>query len=356
MTDTAAAAAAATPTPAAAAPAAGAPTHVSQAHTTDYQPGTPAPAAATPAPAAAATPTPAPAADAKPDGAAMKAYLAEHAKETSLEGKSDADIAQLYADTKAKAPAEFKLPDAYKDKPWAAKVKSLDDVYKQIDTLDSLKGKKSVVPNLKDATPEEREAFYAQLRGKDAAEYQIPNDTSVPIPANTQPVVAKLFMDNGISPVQAESFLKGYLQLREKQIADFYNPDGFKTSMETAFGPEWEKTTGAVRNTIKGMMNADDQKALDALPNNMLGVVYRTLGNTINTVNETLKKYGATETFAHLQAPNGKAAATDLAGQRQGIRDQMTALSSRPHTAQEQQALSDALAKTYENDPRLQAG
>ena len=256
------------------------------------------------------------------------------------------------ADPAAAKPAdpaspEFKLPDAYKDKPWASKVKSLDDLYKQIDTLDALKGKKTIVPNLKDATPEEREAFYAQLRGKDASEYVIPTTTSVPIPDDTQPAVAKMFMDNGISPVQAEGFIKEYLGLREKQIASYYEPEGFKKSMETAFGPEWEKLTGQVRNTIKGMMNADDQKALDSIPNHLLGVVYRTLGNTI-------KAYGVKETdTAHFGA-GGKAAPTDLASQRQSIRDQMTALSSRPHTAQEQQALSEALAKTYENDPRLQ--
>lgn len=357
MTETAPAAPAAAPV----APAAQ-PTHVSQAHKTDYQPQAPAaqPVAAQPGTQEPQKPAISqPTAD-KPDTAAMKAYLTDKAKDVPLDGKTDADIAQLYADTKAKetppkpTDVEFKLPDEYKDKSWAAKVKSQDDLYKQLDNLSSLVGKKAVVPNLKDASPEEREAFYAQLRGKDAAEYQIPKVGTVPIPEDTQPVIAKLFMENGISPTQAEPFLKGYLELREKQIAEYYNPDGFKQSMLTAFGSDWETTTGAVRNTIKSMMNADDQKALDAIPNNLLGVVYRTLGNTVKAVDATLKKYGATETFAHLQAPNGQVASTDLAGMRQGLRDQLAALSMRPHEAGEKDAIIQKLTESYKNDPRIQ--
>lgn len=341
--------------------AVGQPTHVSQAGKTDYQPAVPAagakPDAAAEAAAAAAA---ASAASTKPDAAAMKAFLGEHAKEVSLDGKSDADIAQLYADAQAKvaaakpADAEFKLPDEYKDKPWAAKIKSQDDLYKQIDTLDALKGKKSIVPNLKDATPEEREAFYAQLRGKDAAEYPIPDNKAFPTPEGYQPVISKLFMDNGVSPIQAEAIIKGYQELGAKEIGKQFDPEGFKSSMLTAFGSDWEKTTGAVRNTIKSMMSPADQKTLDAIPNNLLGVVYRTLGNTIKAADETLKKYGATESFAHLQAPNGRVASTDLTSVRQGLRDQLAALSMRPHTAAEQSAIIDQLNKTYENDPRIQ--
>lgn len=344
----AAPAAAASDPAAAAAAAASAPTHASQQEPIGYK-------APSGDPAAAAAPNGDPAAPAAPDGAAMRAYLADKAKDVSLEGKSEEDVAKLYTETKAKepAPAEFKLPDEYKDKPWAAKVKSIDDVYKQIDTLDTLKGKKSIIPNLKDASAEEREAFYAQLRGKDAAEYVIPVNEAFPTPAETQPVVAKLFMDNGVSPTQAEAIIKGYQELGAKQLNEQFNPDGFKKSMETAFGADWEKTTGAVRNTISSMMSPEDAKALDNIPNHMLGTIYRTLGNTIKAVDETLKKYGAKETFAHLSAPNGSAKGGDLVAERQAIRTEMTALSMRPHEAAEHEALSQRLADTYTNDPRL---
>lgn len=322
MTDTPAAAPAA---PAAAAPAAGStPTHAIAAPSAGYTPQNPAPAAdpAKPADQAAAKP-----ADPAAPAAADPAKPADPAAAKPAEG-------------------EFKLPDEYKDKSWAAKIKTQDDLYKQLDNLTAAVGKKTVVPNLKDATPEEREAFYSQLRGKDASEYPIPDNKAFPTPPETQGVVAKLFMDNGVSPVQAEAIIKGYQELGAKQLAAQFEPEGFKTSMKTAFGDDWENVTGQVRNTIKGMMNADDQKALDSIPNHLLGVVYRTLGNTI-------KAFGVKETDTAHFGPGGKAAPSDIASVRQGLRDQLAALSMRPHTEMEKQAIIDQITKSYENDPRL---
>lgn len=350
------AAAAAAPNPDNAAPAAAAASPAPAASSTHIA----QPSAAAPAAAAQGGVEGAPAAkveDAKPDTAAMKAYLADKAKEVSLDGKTDADVAQLYADAKAKeAPADkFAVPDKYKDKGWASKVKSIDDVYQQLDTLDALKGKKSVVPNLSDPnlSKDDKEAFFSQLRGKNATEYPIPDNPAFPTPPETQPAVAKLFMENGVHPSQAEAIIKGYQELGAKQVAQQFDPEGFKESMKTAFGDDWEKTTGAVRNTVKTMMNAEDQKQLDHIPNNMLGVVYRTLGNTVKAVNETLKKYGATETFAHLQAPGGQVAATDVASQRQGWRNELAAMSMRPHTEAERKVIIDKISGSYSNDPRL---
>lgn len=333
MTETATAA------PAAAAPAAaaGSPTHVSTAQSTGYQPTTPAaqPASAEAKPADAPNPAIAQPAGEKPADAAA-AKPAEAAAPAAEPAKA--------ADAAA---AELKLPDEHKEKPWASKIKTQDDLYKQIDNLTALVGKKAVVPNLKEATPEEREAFYSQLRGKDAAEYVIPVNPAFPTPADTQPVVAKLFMDNGVSPTQADAIIKGYQELGAKQLAAQYDPEGFKTSMTTAFGADWEKTTGQVRNTIKGMMNADDAKALDTIPNNLLGVVYRTLGNVV-------KAYGIKETDSAHFASTGKAAPTDMNSVRQGLRDKLNSLSMRPHTSAEQQSIIDELNATYTHDPRLQ--
>lgn len=336
MTDAIPSAAPSAPSP----QATGSPTHVTQQQPTDYQTQAPSPAPVEqPKQPIVQTPEP-PEPTAQPSAPDPKKPAEPEAEPPKpIEPISKAD--------------EFKLPDEYKDKAWAAKVKSQDDLYKQIDNLTTLVGKKAVVPNLKDATPEDRETFYAQLRGKDASEYQIPKTTSVPIPEDTQSVIAKLFMDNGISPVQAEPFLKGYLELREKQIASHFEPEAFKSSMLTAFGSDWEKTTGQVRSTITAMMSPEDQKMLDAIPNHLLGTVYRTLGNTIKAVESTLKKYGATETFAHLTAPSGGVAPADVNSARQQYRDQLSAMSMRPHTAQEVTEIQNKLAATYMNDPRL---
>lgn len=316
--------AAATITPAAA--PAGTATHVSQAPTIDYQSTTPK------ADAPAAQPAAAPQ---EPNAEPAKAAeaIVEPAKVEEPAKPTDAP--------------EFKLPDEYKDKAWASKIKSQDDLYKQIDNLQTLVGKKTVIPNLKDASPEEREAFYSQLRGKDATEYPIPDNPAFPTLPEAVETIPKLFMDNGVSPTQAEAIIKGYQEFGAKMVAKQYDPEEYKASMQTAFGNEWEKVTGQVRNTIKGMMNADDQKALDTIPNHLLGVVYRTLGNTV-------KAYGIKETdAAHFQG-SGNAAPTDVASVREGLRNQLNALGMRPHTSQEKDSLIDQINATYKNDPRIQ--
>lgn len=322
----------------------------------------PPPPAASPPPPPAASPPPPPAANgtspppppvetSKPDGAAMKAYLTDKAKEVSLEGKSEADIAQLYADHKAKegqAQSDFKVPDAYKDKGWAAKVKSLDDLFKQVDELDAMKGKKTIVPDLKTATPEEREAYYAQLRPKDASAYIIPDEINgFPTLPAVKEGVAKMFMEHGISETQGNAVIQAYTAIGKAQLEEQFSPEGMKQSMTTAFGKDWEQVTGKVRNTIKGMMTPEDQAMLDRMPNAYLGVLYRTLGNTV-------QRFGVKETDAHVNAGTGNAGGgQDINAVRALIRADITKLGYQPHTAELANALRQQLADTYKNDPRI---
>ena len=301
---------------------AGSPTFAAPVPQTGYQPATPpAQPAVDPAaqPAAAATdPNAAPAAPVEPAQAAVDP-----------------------------AAPEFKLPDEYKDKPWASKIKNQDDLYKQIDNLQSLVGKKAVVPNLKEATPEEREAFYAQLRGKDASEYVIPENPDFPASTGMKSFVAKLFMDNGVHPSQAEGVAKGWQEFGAQQIAAQFSPEGMKAAMQESFGDKWESITGNIRNSMKNIASPADNAMLDKIPNAYLGLVYRIVG-------ATAKAYGVKETdSAHFQGP-GNTAPVDVNTVRQGLRQQLADLTMRPHTSMEQQAIIDKLNATYTNDPRIQ--
>lgn len=243
---------------------------------------------------------------------------------------------------------DFKIPDAYKDKPWAAKVKSLDDVYKQLDNLDSLAGKKAIIPDLKTATPEQKEAFYAQLRGKDASEYVIPDNPAFPTPPELKTAVTEMFMKNGINPVQANEITKSYQQLGADMMAKQFDPEGMKSELTKAFGNDWEQVTRQTRNTIKGMMTPEDQAMLDKMPNNYLAPIYRTLGNVI-------KKFGVKETdTAHFAGAGNAGGGQDIVAQRAAIRTELSNLGSQPHTIDQANALRQKLADTYKNDPRIQ--
>lgn len=284
---------------------------------------TPAPdtgASPTPAPAAGAAPTPNPAPSAEPSPTPAPAAAPSPPAEPA-----------------------YKIPDAYKDKPWAVKIKSEDDLYKQVDNLTTLVGKKSIVPDLTKATDAEREEYYAQTRPKDAAEYKFGD--------STDPVISKgmgeSLMKNGVSAVQANAIIKDYQEAEKAILAAQYSPDAYKATMEATFGAEWEKVTGATKRALTGLLSAEDNTLLDNLPNTYLSVIYRTLGNVV-------KQYGIKESGAHTETPPGGQTPPDVNVVREGLRGEIAKMIHRPHTQAEIDAKRQALADTYKNDPRLQ--
>lgn len=307
-----------------------------------------APAAAAPAAPAAAPAVPAaPAAQNPASGApAAAAAPAVHAVEPKP-GEPLAAPAPKAGEPPVTPPAgDFKIPEEFKDKPWATKVKTQEDLWKQLSNAQELIGKKSIVPDLSKATPEEREAYYAQTRPKSAEEYVFTDSKIVPVTPEIQTAVRDIFMKNGVSATAGNEIIKQYQALGEAQSAQMFSPDGFKTSMETAFGKDWEKVTGHTRNTLTGLMTKEDGAMLDKLPNSYLSLIYRTLGNVV-------KAYGITEKNAAHLAERGGIAPTDVESVRQGIRNDLSALGGKPHTAEQHQALVDKLNATYQNDPRL---
>jgi hypothetical protein len=250
------------------------------------------------------------------------------------------------------APA-FKIPDEYKDKPWAAKIKSEADLFKQIDNLDTLVGKKAVIPDLKTATPEAREEFYKQLRPADPSAYKFEGDMASP---DVKTAVGKIFMENGISEVQGNEIIKQYQAVGEAQQAAMFDPEGFKETMKGAFGDDWEKTTGVAYNNLKGLMTDQDQKLMEHLPNAYTALIYRTLGNVDKATQAMMQRYGVKETnLAHF-ADKANMSGGDVNAVRADLRAQMGRLTAGPHTADQIQELRTKLAKTYENDPRISQG
>lgn len=77
--------------------------------------------------------------------------------------------------------AQFALPEAYKDKPWAKDFKSADDVFKSLENAQQFIGRKGFgVPGEK-ATPEEKAAFYTELGvPPDAKGYEFKRPDNVP--------------------------------------------------------------------------------------------------------------------------------------------------------------------------------
>ncbi len=251
---------------------------------------------------------------------------------------------------------EFKVPDEYKDKPWASKVKTEADLWKQLENTQALVGKKTVIPDLAKADEKTREEFYAQLRPKSADEYQF--SAEVAIDPNMKTGVAELLMKNGISATQGNEIIKGYQEIEQKELALQFDPEGMKKSLEAAFGKDWEAITGGTRQALKGIMSEEDNKQLEAIPNVYLGLIYRTLGNTQKAVQNMMKKYGVKETSLAHFAEGGATAPGDINQVRSGIRAQIAALGGRVHTEAQVMELRNKLAATYtaETDPRMKVG
>ena len=313
----------------------------------------PTPASGSPAPAAPAAP---PGGDPNPPagGAAAAAPTGDNKTGTDTTSQPT-NTTPNDGSAKPTAPdgqqsPSFKIPDEYKDKPWAAKVTSEAELWKQLANTQELIGKKSIVPDLKTATPEDREAFYAQMRPADVSEYQFAGE---PVPALKEGN-AKAMMENGISATQANPVIAKYQELGQAEQEKLFDPEGFKTVMKGAFGDNWEQTTGAAYNNLKAMMSPQDQKMMEALPNPYAALIYRTLGNVDKATQNMMKRYGVKETaLAHFSDPAAtNNAGGDIEGKRATIRGQLAKLTSGFHTHEQKADLVKQLSDTYTNDPR----
>jgi len=253
------------------------------------------------------------------------------------------------ATTTPEAPA-FTIPDEYKDRGFAAKVKSHDDLWKQLDNLDKLAGKKTLPTiDYAKATPEEIAKHHAQLAPKDRAAYEFPNADD-PVSG----AIGDAFIAAGINEHQGKQIIKHLAPILGKMDSEgkeaSMSEEGYMKLSKAAFGEGFKETIVKVEKALKTYAPDDATKAVfDSLPNDQRIAVDKTV-NAILAANEKrvqdlLKAHGITETGAQ----SGKAglAATDADTVRKELRSKIRELDSKPHTAAEKKALVDKLASTY---------
>lgn len=199
-------------------------------------------------------------------------------------------------------------------------------------------GKKTVAPDFEKATPAEIESYLAQTRPADATAYSFDEKTDPAI----KTVLSDALLKNGVTPYQANNVIKAYQEAEKTAVASMFTTEGMHAEFEKSFGAEWKQVSGTTQNIIAANSSAEDKKALDALPNPMLALMLR-------VVNNVTKSYGIDEkNGAHLKGGKGAPLPQNVEEQRVDLRKQIDALSRKPHTADEKQALVDQLNKTYE--------
>lgn len=285
-----------------------------------------APAAAPAAPAAPATPA---APTGLPTHAATPAPQAAAATETPAPAAKPED--------KPAEVAAYKVPDAYKEKPWASKIKSDEDLWKQVDNLQTAVGKKGmIVPDFKTATPEAIEEFLSVTRPADKSVYKFGEG----VDAEFTGEVGDIFLKTGISEYQGNKVIEAYQKLEDARVEKATSADGFKSAMTKSFGDKFEGDVKSVTDEFTKRMSPEDKQMLEGIPNDYLGMIYR-LTRSIQ------KAYGATENGSAHLGDQGAPGGQDLTAVRNGIRNEISALGSRMHTAEEKQTLINKLQATY---------
>lgn len=244
-------------------------------------------------------------------------------------------------DQKKNDPPAFILPDAHKEKSWASKIKSQDDVYAQLDNLTALVGKKVIQPiDFEKATPEEIAAHYKKLAPEDVAAYNF-GEKADPEFAKA---VAPIFQELGINPHQAKGLSEKITEIAAKMVqaqkAADTSEEGYFKLMEGSFGEKSKAIAGFVENNLKQYASAEDKAVFDSVDNATRVAIDRTIFNV-------LKAHGVTESGAQTGGDKGAPQGGDVETTRKNLRQQIAELGRKPHTAEQKQKLVDDLAATY---------
>lgn len=266
---------------------------------------------------------------------------------TTPEPTGDGDRAPISGDTN-----EFSLPDEYKDKSWAEKIKSQDDAYKQIENLTSLVGKKTIAPiDYTTATPEEIAAYHSSLAPEDISVYEFSEEAD----PDTSKAIGEVFQKYGIDKFQGKGLAEDIRGITSKMIEEKTKADTseetYMEMMKESFGEDYKQSIGVVEKVLKTHASDDDKKVFDSVDNKTRAAVDRTVHAVSKQYEERianiLKEHGVTETGSQVEGAQGTNTGVDIGAVRSDIRNQLQQIDSRPHTAEEKRTLQNKLAATY---------
>ncbi len=239
--------------------------------------------------------------------------------------------------TPSPTPSEsFAIPEAYKDRGWTAKIKSPDDLWKQIDNLDKLAGKKVAVPDWEKADPKEIDEYIGNLRPKDKSAYQLPDE----VPEGERDGWAGMLHEIGIPAYQANKLVPKFMEHIKAQAAKQYDRDDFFKQAEAKMGAGYKEVIGKAKIAVNGIIPKELAARIDAMPNEHHVAFYEGM-------KAIMDKFGAKESGAAAEGGESGASKVDKTEERTKIRAEISALEKRPHTIEEKMALNNKLAETY---------
>lgn len=208
----------------------------------------------------------------------------------------------------------FAVPDAYKEKGWASKIKSEEDLYKQIDNLSSLVGKKEVFKPTNWEDENSRNEYYKSMRPEKAEDYALPEVFE----ADEIKAYQSLLHENGISKYQAEQIFGKLAEMRSSA----FDGESMTNELKESWGADVGKKTDMAMKGLKTYANEKDLALFDKMPNPVLSAVYRTMVNM-------LEKHGAKESDIAASNPSNPQK-VDLVTQRNTLLKQIMDENNKP--------------------------
>lgn len=155
------------------------------------------------------------------------------------------EAAQTQQTTETQAQDSFAIPQEYSDRTWTKTIKSSDDLWKTLDNVQSLIGKRPAGIPAADAPEADWEKFYnAAGRPEAADKYNLPDIEGLPegvdlAPYKTQ--AAELFYKAGLTQKQSEAVWKSYLELEKGTAAK--GTEAFK-AQQAELDKQFDELTG----------------------------------------------------------------------------------------------------------------
>lgn len=245
----------------------------------------------------------------------------------------------------------FTIPDQYRyntddagqrtEKSWVSKVKSEADLYKQMDNLTALAGKKRTAPDFENATPQEIEEFLSLTRPQEKSAYDglFPEGSNEALKAK----ITDVFHAQGIHPKIGKAIADAYIEIEQAEMQKRFSADGLKEIFKGMFGNEFEQKSGETINFTKELLSEADREYIDKkMPNETLGVFYR-------FAKSVMDKFGVKEGTKAGEGGEGRAGITgdDLRKQADDVRKQLREISQRQHTQAEKAELTKKLQNIY---------
>lgn len=180
----------------------------------------------------------------------------------------------------------FRIPDAYKDKPYLKDVNTEEDLFKKLDGAESLLGKARVAVPGEDATPEEIAEFHKALgvpENEDGYKSSLKADGDDDnIDTSLFDAMRPAFKKAGLTAKQAQEFEKNALPILEKMaeqqgLKKQQEDDNFDELASRVFGDTREKDISDAKNLLNQFTPDVLKSHLSDLSNEALVIMAGTL-------------------------------------------------------------------------------